>query len=138
MPKAKAKKQYSADVKAAVISAILAGMSATEAEAQYGVSRRTASRWVTDHGGKMPSPAQQKEKETETVQELVLDYLTESLRTLRHQVRFFKSDDWLAEQDADKVAILHGVIADKGSRIVDTLIKMERERQRLTDGTDAE
>ena len=72
----------------------------------------------------------QKEKEQPTVQDLILEYLTESLLTLRHQVEFFRNDDWLLQQDADKVAILHGVVADKGGRIVDTLIKMERERER--------
>lgn len=96
----------------------------------YGVSERTAKRWLNTNPTGKKNAAKKKEQHDQAVSDLMLTYLRTLLTTLNVQVEFFSDTDWLAEQTAGEIAILHGVLADKGSRIMDILVEIERQQHR--------
>lgn len=120
-------KPYPPETKAAVLSAMLAGMLASDAPAQFGVSAETARRWLKQYERNPQRVVDKKEKKApDPVQDLMIANLRESLRTQQAILATTQDDDWIAQQDADKLAIFYGVIVDKSSRIVDSLLRIER------------
>lgn len=121
----------SAETRAAVMAALLAGQGVSEVAAQFNVSAPTVSRI------KKQIPTDQL-KELERRQEedfgsLLAGYLRETIITLREQAIFFRNKTWLFRQSASEVAVLHGVSCDKAIRLLEAI-----ERSREVEGETAE
>lgn len=113
MPRGKA---HSPEVKAAVMAALLAGQGVDEVAGQYNLPKATVSRWGSSIG---PEMEQVGTKKRETIDQLLTDYLRETLVTLQVQQQHFRDLDWLSRQDASDLAILHGVSTDKAIRLLE-------------------
>lgn len=105
--------EHPPEVRAACMSALLAGQGVTEVAKEYDLPTSTVSRWK--------AKARKEAGRTDDVGALLLDYLTENLRTLRAQAETFRDADWLREQDAGELAVLHGVMCDKSVRLLEAM-----------------
>jgi len=104
---------HSPETKAAAMAALLQGQAVVKVAEEYRLPESTVSRWKKD--------AREEAGRSDDVGELLLDYLTENLRTLRAQVVTFRDPNWLKAQDADAAAVLHGVLTDKAVRLLEAL-----------------
>ncbi len=111
---------YSEETKAAVMAALLSGQSVNQVAAQYQLPKGTVSSWRAraEVRPQVASDAQQKE-----MGELLLDYLRETLTTLKEQAVHFRNLEWLEKQSASELAVLHGVQTDKAIRLLEALTK---------------
>lgn len=108
------RQEYSPETKAAVMAALLAGQSVSQAAKAYSIPRGTVGRWSAE----IETERYRKKAE---IGELLIEYLKEGLTTLREQVKVFRDEAWLKEQSASELAVLHGVIADKQIRLLEAL-----------------
>ena len=108
-----ARKVHDPEVRAAAMSSLLAGSGVTEVAAAYRLPSSTVSRWKAE--------ARKEAGRSEDVGSLLLDYLSENLRTLRAQAEQFREPEWLAAQDAGALGILHGILTDKAVRLLAAL-----------------
>ena len=111
---------YSQETKAAVMAAILTGLHPSQIAKEFNIPIGTVKAWKyrqESNGGVAIVTVQKKE----AIGELISDYLTELLKTLRIQMKVFGNETWLKQQSAHEVAILHGVLADKGIRLLEAL-----------------
>lgn len=117
---ANGKTTYSEELKASVMAALLAGQSISEIAKEYNIPEGTVKSWKSRqlNGETVALVATEKR---EIIGELLLGYLSELLVTLKKQVVIFRDEDWLKQQSASEVAVLHGVIADKGIRLLEAL-----------------
>lgn len=115
-----AKIEYPNEVKAAVMSALLAGQSVTEIASEYKIPASTIRSWKSRqvNGESVASVATQKREE---IGDLLLDYLRTMLKTLRTQAEHFGDKEWLKDQGANELAVLHGVSTDKAIRLLEAL-----------------
>ena len=112
--------EYSEQVKAQALAALLAGQAAAHVSSLFGIPVGTLHSWRSrqKHGESLASLASEKR---ERVGLLLLDYLVTTLETLKVQQGVFADPDWLRKQTADDVAILHGVSVDKVVRLLEGL-----------------
>jgi transposase-like protein len=114
------KTDYSPETKAAVMAALLTGQAVGEISAQYNVPAATIRSWKSRqaHGGGngVATVATQKKEE---IGELLIQYLRESVKSLTAQAQFFADPNWLRQQEASQLAVLHGVQADKAMRLLE-------------------
>lgn len=106
--------KYSAETKAEVMAALLAGQSVSSVAREYKIPKGTVSNWKN-------RPKSGTQKKAEEVGELLVEYLHANLATLRKQVAFFSDEAWLKKQTASDVAVLHGVLTDKSIRLLEAL-----------------
>lgn len=111
------RREYSEETKAAVMAALLTGQSVSAAAKQYKIPRGTVAMWSAQLGREQTDPNTKKAR----IGELILDYLEESLKTLKAQHQVFSDANWVRQQSASEVAVLHGVIADKTFRLLEAL-----------------
>ena len=111
-------KPHSAEVKAAVMSALLTGQSVAEVAAAYEIPAATIKTWRRKLRSENILDEPQKKDE---LGGLLIDYLRENLTTLAAQSRHARDADWLKKQSASELAVLHGVIADKTVRLLAAL-----------------
>lgn len=110
---------YDDDIKARALAALLAGQSFSQVASMFNVPIGTLKSWKQRDMGGVRSPDASAKRER--IGDLLIDYLTEGLITLRKQVEVFRDEKWLKEQSASEVAVLHGVIADKQIRLLEAL-----------------
>lgn len=108
---------HSDETKAAVMAALLTGQAIGEVARQYRISENTVRAWrnATGLGGTQPVAV---EKRLE-LDDLITQYVRETLTTLAVQAQFFRDTTWLKHQPANELAVLHGVTADKAIRILE-------------------
>lgn len=111
------RKQYSDQTKAAVMAALLAGQSVSQVASEYKIPESTLRSWKLRHD----DVASIGRKKREEIGELLLDYLRATLQTLRIQAEHFGDKAWLAKQEAQQLAVLHGVATDKAIRLLEAL-----------------
>ncbi len=104
--------------RAAVMSALLAGQSINEIARQYRLSNATVIAW-RDAAGVKSTPVEPQKREE--IGGLVADVLRELLTTVQVQARAYRNEAWLGKQDADKAAVLTGVLMDKAIRILEAI-----------------
>jgi hypothetical protein len=103
------------ELRAQVVAAVLAGTTVAEAARQFGVSKSLASEWSqsaevrTIRTEKMVSDA-----------ELIMGYFRAALRAMIAQAELFADDDYCRRQDADKLALAHGILGTKLAGIAET------------------
>jgi transposase-like protein len=110
---------HSDDIKAACMAALLAGQGVDAVSKMFKIPQQTVSDW------KKACQSGKYGIKKRAISEIVLGLLEENLETLRTQVVAFRNEKWLADQSASEVAVLHGVIADKTFRILDSFVETE-------------
>lgn len=113
----KKKTVYSEETKAAVMAALLAGQSVSSVAEQFDVPRGTVAGWSASLDGKQTVSNDKKER----IGELLIEYLSEALQTMAKQVQVARDETWLKQQEASQFAVLHGVISDKATRILEAI-----------------
>lgn len=116
--------EYSDQVKAAALAALLAGQSFSEVARQFSVPIGTLKSWKQRNADVIGSglvDAADASTKKERIGALLLDYLVTTLETLRTQQRAFANEAWLHKQSAGEVAVLHGVSVDKAIRLLESL-----------------
>jgi len=111
---------YSDETKAAVFAALLTGQSIRYVAKEFGIPVGTIKAWKSyrANGQNVTMVTTQKK---EAIGDLIIIYLNELFITLHAQMKVFADEEWLKQQSAGEVAILHGVIADKGIRLLEAL-----------------
>lgn len=112
-----ARKSYSPEVKAAAMSALMAGQGVDQVASQYDVPASTLRGWKSKLRNEGHVPTQKKE----AVGELLIRYIETNLKTLVAQSKVFGDPEWIRQQDAQEMAVLHGVITDKTVRILEAM-----------------
>lgn len=129
-----AKRTYSEETKAAVMAALLAGQSVSQVAAEYKIPEGTIWAWThrelngksNGYDASLASAASQKKQR---IAELILEYLEALFVALKNQAELFGDNkNWLSKQAASEVAVLHGVLADKGIRILEALASAAEEQ----------
>jgi transposase-like protein len=118
-----ARREYSDEIKAQVMAALLAGQSVSAVAREYSLPKGTVSSWrkaavEKSLAGRVENSATQKGQE---IGDLVLGYLRENLITLKAQAVHFRDPKWLSRQDASELAVLHGVVTDKAIRLLEAI-----------------
>ena len=105
--------------RAAVLAALLAGQRVTEVAQQFKLPHSTVSRLkATITPDKLDEVGR---KKGEDFNELLGNYLKETLTTLEAQAKFFRDEDWLRKQNAADAAVLHGVQTDKAFSLFEAI-----------------
>lgn len=107
---------YKPETKAAVMAALLTGQSVSSVAKEFELPKGTVSNWKRAGGTVKSDP-----KKADEIGDLLVGYLHETLVTLKAQAKFFRNEAWLMEQDADALAVLHGVQTDKAVRLLESL-----------------
>jgi transposase-like protein len=117
------RESYDPATKAAVMTALLAGQAVGTVARQYDIPIGTVKSWKSRQLNEtiiVDTP----EKKAE-IGDLLLEYLRESLHTMIEQARHFRNLEWLREQSAESIGVLHGIQMDKLMRIVEALERAE-------------
>ena len=60
-------------------------------------------------------------RKKEAIGDLLVQYLETNLKTLKAQSDVFADPEWIRQQDASEMAILHSVLTDKTVRLLEAL-----------------
>jgi len=112
--------EYSDQIKAQALAALLAGQAPALVAATFGIPVGTLKSWKSRQlsGGGVATVATEKR---ERIGELLLEYLVVTLETLKAQQVAFRDVEWLKKQSAAEAATLHGVSVDKAVRLLEAL-----------------
>lgn len=112
--------EYSEQVKAQALAALLAGQAPALVAATFGIPIGTLKSWKSRqlNGESVATVATEKR---ERIGALLLEYLETTLETLKAQQKAFADETWLHKQSAESAAILHGVSVDKTIRLLEAL-----------------
>jgi len=112
--------EYSDQIKAQALAALLAGQAPAHVAATFGIPVGTLKSWKSrqKNGDAVATVATEKR---ERIGELLLEYLVETIETLKAQQQVFRDKDWLLKQSASEAAVLHGVSVDKAVRLLEGL-----------------
>lgn len=112
--------EYSDQVKAQALAALLAGQAPALVAETFGIPIGTLKSWKSRqrNGESVAVVATEKR---ERIGALLLEYLVETLETLKAQQQVFRDVDWLKKQSAAEAATLHGVTVDKAIRLLEGL-----------------
>lgn len=111
--------EYSQDVKAAVMAALMEGQSIAEVAREYSIPEGTIKSWRFRQ--KNEPVAVVATDKRQAIGDLLLGYLEANLTALQAQVKVFSDPDWLKKQDASEAAVLHGVMTDKAVRLLEAM-----------------
>lgn len=115
------RREYSSEEKAAALAALLEGQGVTKVAEEYNIPEGTIASWKSRlvNGESIVALASEKADE---VGDLLVEYLRASLRALRiQQEEVFSDPEWVRQQGANALAILHGVTTDKVVRLLEAL-----------------
>ena len=113
---------HSEEVRAAVLAALLAGQSITKTAAEYGLNKATVIAWRDAAG--LGTSWVEPEKRAE-IGGMVADWLASTIRTLRAQADAFDDPKWYKRHAPSEAAVLYGVLADKGIRLLEAQVADE-------------
>jgi transposase-like protein len=111
--------------RAAMAAALLSGSSVRAVAREFGVSPATASKIKNEVATGVFEPARTEKKEEakaerrEGIEVLIGNYLNQAFITLTAQAVEVAKPAYIERQNAESLAILHGVIADKTIRILE-------------------
>ncbi len=95
------------------------GMGVRAVARRYGISQSTASAWHGEARGTVQAVVRTQKQHD--LGGLVVDYLEEALITLTAHVRLARDQEWFMRQNAADLAIFHGVLVDKTTRILSAM-----------------
>lgn len=113
------RRAYSPEEKAAALAALVAGQGLDEVARDYKIPVGTLKAWR--HYSEGPVDPELAIAKRERVGELLMEYLEANLSCLTAQIQVFRDPEWLRKQDAHQAAIIHGVMADKATRLLEAL-----------------
>lgn len=123
-------REYSEEVKAQVIAALLSGQSVNAAAREYNIPKGTVSGWKKrDVDGiieGVAGVATQKSTQEE-IGALILELVRVGLRSLIAQAEHTSDKEWLMKQTAQEVGQLYGISHDKMFRLLEALDRAEPE-----------
>lgn len=117
---------YDPAVKAAATAALMAGQSINSVAREYNLPKGTVGDWkdaANAHSDGVGSDPTQKDE----VGNALLGYLRANLHALRVQAELFADRAWLEKQEAQEIAVLHGIMTDKAVRLLEALSAGESE-----------
>ena len=103
--------QHSAELRAQVVAAVLAGMTMGQAALKFGVDKSLVSRWVATDA------TEYRTRQLFAIEGLLLDLVAQHATTLTAELQAAARPDWLERQSAADLAQL--VVAQR-----DTLIRL--------------
>lgn len=107
-------KAHDEATRAAVVAALLAGQGVTEVATRHKLDPSVVSRWKASlPAEKLQEVASEKKSRFD---DLLADYLAANLLSLTAMAKVASEPDYLRKQSADRLAVLHGVTADKAVR----------------------
>lgn len=112
--------QYSEQIKAQALAALLAGQAVGEVARTFGIPAGTLKSWKSRQL-RGESVATVATDVRERIGSLLLEYVEITLETLVAQQKAFRDEQWLREQSAAEVATLHGSSIDKVIRLLEGL-----------------
>lgn len=112
-------KAHSEETKAAVMAALLAGQSVCGVAKQYKIPKSVVSGWKSS----LPDEQfeQVRTQKGERIEALLFGYLAANLTALEAQARVATDEQYLRKFPPQQLAVLHGVMADKGIRILEAI-----------------
>ena len=110
------RREYDDATKGAVMAALLAGQSINSVAKEYKIPKGTVSFWKARAAAGVGGDWTQKRDE---IGERLQNYLLTALDALTAQAKVFADEEWLKKQPANELAVLHGVLADKGIRLLE-------------------
>ena len=117
------KRKYSEEIKAECMAALLKGQGLGTVSKQYDIPKSTIYKWKIK--AQQVEPIEKEpgkiERRESRIAILIGEYLEASLTTLKAQAEAFGDTDWLREQSASEVGVLHGIMLDKAVRILDAI-----------------
>lgn len=114
--------EYSEQIKAQALAALLAGQSFSEVARQLCIPIGTLKSWKSRYGDAADAVvATDATTKKERIGALLLDYLVTTLETLTAQQRVFADEAWLKQQSAGELAVLHEVSVDNAVRLLEGL-----------------
>lgn len=126
-------KEYSPEVKATVMAALMDGQTVRQIEREHGVPKSTVAAWGKEAealtGGVQPVPDTKKER----IQSLLVDLFIAKIESQIALAKHAGNEEWLQKQDAGGVANLLGVSDDKLIRMLE---KYERREPEFTSTED--
>jgi transposase-like protein len=109
-------KAHSDEVRAQVIAALLTGQGVTEVAEQYRLPHSTVSRLKSQIQDKLDELGRKKKRD---FGEKLAEYLEANLNALTAQAKAVSDPAYIKKQAAHELATLHGVMADKGIRLLE-------------------
>ena len=109
-------KAHSDETRAQVIAALLAGQGVSEVAKQYHLPQSTVSRLKTQIKDKLDELGCKKKRD---FGEKLATYLEANLNALTAQAKAVSDPVYIKKQAAHELATLHGVMADKGIRLLE-------------------
>lgn len=97
------------------MAALLTGQSITSAAKQYNIPVGTLKYWRAKNEAFNQVDPQKRDE----ISERLHAYLIGALGALAVQTKVFSDEAWLKKQPAHELAVLHGVLADKGIRLLE-------------------
>lgn len=117
-----ARREYSDEIKAQVMAALLAGQSINATAGKFKIPKGTVSGWARRAGqgvnSELATVATQKK---ERIGHLIIDNLEAEMEATKAMANVFKDPEWLRKQEASQLAVLYGVIKDKTYRVLEAL-----------------
>jgi transposase-like protein len=117
-----ARREYSDEIKAQVMAALLAGQSISATADKFKIPKGTVSGWARRAGqginSELATVATQKR---ERIGHLIIDNLEAEMEATKAMTNVFKDEQWLRKQEASQLAVLYGVIKDKTHRVLEAL-----------------
>lgn len=112
--------KHSDETRAACMAALLAGQGIDRVAADYQIPLGTLKQWRSE-ARKALGHTDAMQAKQEKVAGLLLDFVTSTLTTLKKQQAVFSDPEWLKQQPAESLAVLHGVQTDKVMRLLEAL-----------------
>lgn len=99
------------------MASLLAGQGVSEIAAEYKLPESTVREWRSSLTPE--EVAELRAKKGEQIETLLFGYLTQILTTLQEQAKVASEREYIFKQPAGELAVLHGVMADKGIRLLE-------------------
>ena len=109
---------HDGELKAQCIALLLQGQVPSAIEKTTGVSKWTIYKWKREGDVSQALKDMEEERRAE-IEGLMFEYVTTGLRSLRKQAEVMGEDDWIRKQNAEGLAIVHGVAFDKVVRVLE-------------------
>lgn len=112
-------RDYSPEVKAAVMAALMDGQSIRQIEREYGVPKSTVAAWGKETEGIIVSVRDTLDTKKRQITELLVELFIAKLESQISLAKHAGDRNWLQKQDASAVAMLLGVSDDKLVRLLE-------------------
>lgn len=103
----------------ALVLADLVLMAPSAVAAKYGINPNTVRRWKSENNVTSIAAIIDRSVKKERIGALLVEYLEANLNALIAQAYVTADPNYIVKQSAEDLAILHGVLGDKGLRLLE-------------------